>query len=256
MPNKSISTIQAGAPLTGATLLLVATGPVAVYSVEGYCGGSSGGQMYIQLLGTASPVSGTTIPLYSRQVNTAEGFSFVYDQNPLATANMNNGGSAATFGSNNLPVYAAISSTDGVWTSTATSTDCIIVIELPKIDPLNETVVGPSATVDTLTVFSDPNAALRITRFSVTNNSGATAYIMLFGLASPAAGASPVQQWTVANGSTLTESFGNEGYMPQQGDVNYVIHTGCYLYGSSTTQTLTATTGGQWTMTAWYNTNP
>lgn len=256
MPNKSISTIQLGVPLTGATLLAVSTGPVSIVAVEGFCGGAAGGQMYIQLLGTATPVSGTTIPLWSRQVNTALGFSFVYDFEPLDTANMNQGGSVTTVGSNNLPVYAAISSTDGVWTSTATSTDCTVVIGQPKIDPLNETVVGPTITIDNLTVFSDPNAALRITRFSVKNNSGATAYIMLFGLANPAAGTTPIQQWSVANGATLTESFGNEGYFPQQGDANYVIHTGAYLYGSSTTQTLTVTTGGQWTMQAWYNTNP
>ena len=257
---KSVSTQQAKAPLTGTTGLLVSTTPVKVFDIEGVCtGGSSNTAYYIQILGVApaSAVSGTTIPLWSRQITGLLGFSFVYRPIGLDTSTMTNpaGGTLATTGANSLPVYVAISSTDTVWTSTATATDCTVNYEETYLELVNQAIVGDTTTGrDSLTIWADPNQANRLTQFVVTNNSTA-GYIMLFAYANPANGTLPLQQWAVGNGVTITEKF-SRGIPFQQGDASFVPHYGAYLYGSSTTQTLTATSATQWTMQAFFTTVP
>lgn len=260
MANKSVSTIQAKAPLTGATLLLVASVPIKVLGIEGVVTSTTGTNYYIQLLGTASPVSGTTIPLYSRLVvpstssSGQNGFSFEYPFEGLDTQAMNfpAGGTTTTDGFNTLPVYAAISTTDTVWTSVAASTDVTVTFEEWQYELPNQTITGDTVTgVDLLPVYTSPNTAKRLTKFQVTNNNGATCYLMLFAYSNPAAGATPIAQWTLANGVTLTETFGG-GLAPLQYPVvGGTQDTGCFLFGSSTTQTLTATSATSWTMKAW-----
>lgn len=262
MPIKSVSTNATNTPLTGSTLLAVSTSPCTIYDIEGYCTGASGSPFFIQILGTAAPSSGVTVPLWSRMIQGGTGFSFVYRPTGIDTANLNLGtGPDTPIGANASAVYMAISSTDNVWTSTATATDVSVDYEDTYLETITATKVGPTATIDSLTVFADPSPQYRLTEFTVTNNSGATAYLMLFGYAAPAVNSIPLQQWTVANGATITEKLGR-GITFQQckatllagiaTPTDYVPHYGCYLVGSSTTQALTITTGGQWTMLAYY----
>jgi len=180
MPTKTISTKQAKAAITGATGLTInANGPVRIHALEGTVASTNGTSYFIQLHGTASPQSGTTIPLYSRLVvpsnaaTATNGFSFVYDPEPLDTARMTNpaGGTLATNGTNTQPVYAFISSTDTVFTSVAASTQLDVVIEEVVLDYPNQTITGDASTgCDALTVFADPNPAKRLTKLQLSNN--------------------------------------------------------------------------------------
>lgn len=257
MSTKSISTIQAKQPLDNTHFLLVANNPVILLSIEGTTANASA-NYYIQLLNTNTPVSETTIPLYSRLAivsGGSPGFSFIYRPLGLDTSTMTNpvGGTDALDGSNTFPVYVAISSTDAVYTAVNVSTDVTIDIDEPFLEIPNQTITGDTTTgVDSLQVFTTGSAAKRLVQFQVTNNTGATAYLMQFADPSLAVlGATPLQQWTIASGATLTESFGKEIPSMQQSPVTYVNFTGCFLYGSSTTQFLTATSATNWKMKSW-----
>jgi hypothetical protein len=225
-----------------------------VISLEGFCLGTGGTQYYIQLLGTANPTSTTTVPLYSLQVVGQNGFSFLYDKQTLQTQNLNTaGGSTTTAGSNTLPVYAFLSTTDTVYTAPAdgAKADLFATVEQGSVDEPNSTVTGDLTTgVDSLAVYaSDPTK--RLIQFTAKNNGGADAYLMLFGLV-PTAGWTPNQQWLVKAGATLTARFGYQGSSIIQGNpTTLVLSYGAYLYGSSTTQLLTATAATQWNLKAW-----
>lgn len=255
MPTKSIST-QQSAPLDASTYLLLGLKPVTIFDIEGEVSSTTGTNYYIQVLGTATPVSGTTLPLYSRLVVPAaagtgnNGFSFVYRPIGLNTSTMSFPEGAATGGSNSLPVYLAISSTDNVYTSVAASTQVQVTVEDTYLEIPNQVITGDTTNAtDSLPVWGTPGVTKKLVQFQVTNtNVGATAYLMLFAY-SPANGDVPLQQWPVANGATITERFGS-GWQVQQSPA-YVLKTGCYLVGSSTTQTLTKTTGTNWKMKAW-----
>ena len=248
MAVKTISTIQAAQPLDATHFLQVSTGPVAIYGFEGYVNGVANTQYYLQIHGVA-PTTGVTVPLYSVQVTGVNGFSFLYT-NSLNTRQMSFPDQAATGGTNTLPVYFAISSTDTVYTSVAASTDLLVSLDEPRTNPGNETITGDTTTGrDSLLVYTSPNTAKRLMRFQVTNNTGATGYLMLFAYSNPALGDVPQAQWTIANGVTLTQDFGG-GLVVTQSPA-FVQKTGCYLFGSSTTQTLTATVATGWKMKAW-----
>lgn len=259
MATKSISTIQAKQVLDATHFLLVANNPVIILDIEGETV-SNAANYYIQLLNTNTPVSGTTIPLYSRLAilsGGSNGFSFVYRPLGLDTSTMTNpvGGTDSLDGANTYPVYAAISSTDGVYTSVAVATEVTINIDEPFLEIPNQVITGDITTaVDSLQVFASGAGASpkRLVQFQVTNNSGAIAYIMQFADSSLATlGATPLQQWQVGIGATLTQNFGKEMPTMQQSPISYTNFDGCFLYGSSTPQFLTVTTGGQWTIKAW-----
>lgn len=244
MPNKSISTMQAATPLTGATLLLVSLNPVKILSIEGTTNSTTTNSYYIQLLGTSAPVSGTTVPLYSRlcvQSSTASGvngFSFVYEPDGLDTALMRYpvNTANANLEQNTLPVYAAISSTDGVWTSVVASTDVTVTIEQSYVPPTNATYYNVAFTGEQAIIWVDPNASNRLVTANWTNGTGAIAYLMLYGNNPSVAGfgSTPLKQWTVGIGATINLDYGNQGIQIQQGDTSYVEHYGCYFIASST----------------------
>jgi hypothetical protein len=265
MPTKTVSTQQKKAVVTGATLLEVnAAGPVVIYDIEGDVTSTNGTNYYIQLLGVSNPVTGTTVPLYSRlavlsgTASGINGFSFVYRPGGLDTATLTNpaGGSVATTGANNLPVYVAISSTDNVWTSVAANTQVSVDFEdtYAEFEIPNQTIVGDKTTgVDSLAVWT-ANGPQHLLTQVVYSNSAATTnapmYLMLFGYAGPAAGATPLQEWTVTDNNFHTLKFGN-GFAVQQGNpTTYVLGYNCYLYGSSTPLVYTATVATAWTMQA------
>ena len=252
MSVKSISTIKAGQVIDATHFLQLGTGPVTVFDIEGEVA-AAGANYYIQLHSVAAPTTGVTVPLYSRLAiisGGATGFSFEYRPIGLDTASLVFPESATVGGSNTTGVWVAISSTDNVYTSVAVATHVTVDVEDTALQIPNQVITGDTSTGrDNLTVFTDPNAAKDLLQFQVTNNTGATGYIMLFAY-SPANGDTPLQQWTMTTGTTLTAKFGN-GIPPVQQSPNYVLKTGCYLVGSSTTRTLTKTVANNWTMKAW-----
>jgi hypothetical protein len=251
---KSISTQQNGGPITGSTLLEISSQPCKIGNVEGYCYGSAGSQLFLQLLGTATPSSGVTIPLWSRQIATANGFSFTYSDFAIDTAQLQAGynyaGGAIT-GSNTLPVYLAISSSNETWTSVATNVDAEVDIELFTIEPNGATVTTTNS-ASAVTVWADPDStqAHRLNYFSATNNTGAAGFVTLFALSSFNNGYYPVRTWPVASGATISEYFGREGIEVSSQDANGTNHNGCYLVGSSTVPTVTLT-AANWNFTTW-----
>ena len=255
MSVKSISTQQAGQVLDATHFLQLSTGPVLIYGIEGEST-SAGAALYIQLH-SVSPVSTTTVPLYSRLCVQAaatagqNGFSFTYPgSSALDTSAMPFPEGATTGGSNTTGVWVAISSTDNVYTSVAASTQVQVMVEETYLELPNLVITGDSTTaVDSLAVYTDPNDAKLLVQFQAKNNLGADAYIMLFAAAA-VNGATPIQQWKVANGATVTQRFGS-GQSVYSQDTAFALHTGCYLYGSSTTQTLTKTVGTNWNLKAW-----
>src|ERR1700679_3307718 len=96
MATYTISTQQAKQPLDNAHFLFLSAVPIVIYDIEGNTSSTTGTNYYIQLFGTATPVSGTTIPLYSRLCVAAatasgiNGFSFVYRPIGIDTQEMTN----------------------------------------------------------------------------------------------------------------------------------------------------------------------
>ena len=252
---KTVSTQKAGQVLDASHYLLVNGAPVNIRNIEGEVNSTIGTSYYIQLHGSV-PATGVTVPLYSRLCVTSlspsgvNGFSFTYPEG-LSTAAMNFPEAAAAGGLNSLPVYVAISSTDNVYTSVEANTQVTVDFELQTDEVTNAVITGDTTTgVDSLAVFTDPNAAKRLVKAQVTNNTGAVGYLMLFAQANPANGALPLQQWKMADGATLKLDFSG-GIPVQSMDATFTLHTGCYLFGSSTTQVLTKTVAAGWNMKGW-----
>ena len=74
---------------------------------------------------------------------------------------------------------------------------------------------------------------------------------MLFAYTNPALGAVPIAQWTVGAFTTITQNFGSGLECLQVPVVGGNPSNKCFLAGSSTTQTFTATSITQWNMKAW-----
>lgn len=262
MPIKSVSTQQAGQVLDVNHYLLVSSTPVLIFDIEGEVTSTTGTNYYIQLLGTATPNSGVTVPLFSRLAVTSiatsgqNGFSFVYRPQGLDTSTMNYPETAIVGGSNSSPVYLAISSTDNVYTAVAASTQVAVNFEDTYQEFPNLVITGDLSTgCDALQVYDDGNPDKRLLQFQALLTVGANpSYLMLFGYKNPTNGALPLQQWKVTPGvaNMITKRF-NAGLFTMQGNPStYVKNTGCFLYGSTTTQYLTASVASAWNMKAWY----
>lgn len=250
MPVKSISTIQAKTPIQNLTLLRLSDGPCVIFDIEGNVSSTTGTNYYIQLLGTASPVSGTTVPLYSRLVVPAaygtgiNGFSFVYRPEGLDTSKMTNpeGGSITTAGGNSLPVFVAISTTDAVFTGVAAPTNVTVELEGQGTEPAGQTVVGDlTSNIAQLTVWTDPNPTNRLVKIQAMTGAFVR-YLQIFTVA-PSNGMVPFLSLVLPiNGVTslipTTYGFGS-GLKVYSQDANYVLHTGCYLAISTTQNVLT-----------------
>lgn len=244
MPTKTISTYKQGVQVDATHYLTVSLQPCTIYAIEGQASGS--GALYLQLIGTATPTTGVTVPLWSKLITGGTGFSFVYpmgEQTRTMTYPVAN--TAATQqGSNVLPVYLAISSTIGVWTSTAVSVDADVTIDLPSVDAVNTLLSKNNGTGGVLTVWADSvaNTNLRLTTLTLNNAGYGTAvYFQLFSFA-PTAGAIPYAEWpATANQAQINLTFGG-GLFVQQASSDYVEHYGCFVGISSTP--LTYTDGG------------
>jgi hypothetical protein len=194
----------------------------------------------------------------SSSVSGVNGFSFIYRPQGKDTSTFCNpfGGTVSTTGSNTLPVYIAISSTDTVWTSVAANTDVTVTYEETYLELPNQTIVGDLTTgVDSLAVWTANGPTHRLIQAVVSNSVASTVapvYLMLFAYANPAVGALPLQQWQVTATSLQTLRFGDGVLFEQGNPTTYVANYKCYLYGSSTTQFFTATIGSNWTMQAFF----
>ena len=274
MPTKTYSTQQNGAPITGSTLMKVSTGPCIVFDIEGEVDSTTGTAYYIQLLGTAAPASGPTVPLYSRlcvlsgSATGKNGFSFVYRPIGLDTAAMLYPEVGNTAGNNVKSVYVAISSTDNVWTSVAANTQVSVTVEETYIEDVNTVIVGDLTTgVEGLVVYPNgsASAASRLLQFIASNSEAtinAPRYLMLFAQP-PVNGLFPVEQWQFNNSAQKTFKFSNHVYAMQKGTptlnapaTDFTQWTGLYLYGSTTSGYYTATTGTKWNVQAWCNITP
>lgn len=250
MPTKSISTQQQRAYVTGGAGLQVALSPCTIFDIEGNVNSTTGTNYYIQIHGAPALISGTSVPLWSRLAVPASfstgvnGFSFVYRPIGINTATLQFPSFVTpimvydTNNANSFPVYVFVSSTDNVFTSIAANTSIQVTYEDTYLDLPNQIPIGsPLADVASLQVWADPSAQHLLTQFSVANDYGRIIYLQLFGYPNPAAGAIPVQEWTlpIIMPIPVVYKFGS-GLAINQGDPNYgsTIHTGCYLYASLT----------------------
>ncbi len=256
MPIRSISTQQAGQQLDATHFLNVAAFPIKIQQIEGYCGGASGTQYYLQLH-TGVPVSTTTVPIWSMQVQAVNGFSFEYPLlDGLNTALMSLDATTLQPSPNRGGVYVAISSTDTVYTSVAAATDCRVDFEEYELELPNKTFVGDTSTsVGSLQVWTEAaglsTGGKHLLKVEAQNNNATTQYLMLFAKdAAPSTGDSPIQTWTFATTIANTLNFG-AAFVPRQ-----VLSTGANVLGctfrvSSTSPTFTAVANG-WTIRATY----
>lgn len=267
---KSISTQQTGQAIDATHYLQIGNAPILVFDIEGESNTTTGNNYYIQLLATGTPASGITKPLYSRlavpqsAATGINGFSFVYRPIGLATATMNNQDGATPPGwPNQSAVFVAISSTDNVYTSVAATTQVTVDIEQTYVENVGETTAGATAGTDSITVWNDNSTLHKLTQIQVSNTGaspGSPVYLMLFAYGGPPAqGSLPIQQWKITDTGIHTFRFNSANPVYQVGEsangtapVDYALHTGCFLIGSSTTQYLTATVGAAWTIQAWY----
>lgn len=266
MKTRTYSTIANATPITGATSLAVGPGQaVDIVSIEGYCYGVAGSQVFLQLVNTATPTSGVTVPLWSRQINQAQGFSFVYED-PQSTANM-------TVPSNNGPVYVFLSSTNETCTDgVAFNCDVDVTIEEfeQQVDFGQSTATATNA--GNVVVWSDdyaapnnpPHTSYNLLTLTITNNTGAPIFPMVFTSTGQAtAGATPLRQLGIPGGSSASVSNGSGGYTGAlatgqsytwrfggdgstflSADATGAFHGGCYIYASSTTGVLTTVANG------------
>lgn len=259
MKTRTASSIQNGTRITGTTTLAVTAQPTNLHALEGYCGGTAGTTYYLQLVSLAVPVTNATVPLWSKPITGGQGFSFVYPDGGISTQNL-------TSPPNTDAVYAIISSNDTVFTSVAFNSDIEVDYEEyeQQVDSGQTTTSANNA--GSLVVWSDDYAnpgtlhsGYGLLSLTVTNNTGAAIWVMLFTSTSQAtAGATPLKQLNVPAGSTssalssgaptgeltigasYTWKFGSPGKPMFSFDSTGAGHDGCYIYASSTAATLTA----------------
>lgn len=247
MPTQTISTFNGLTQAAGVAYSLILTNNTlpTITRISGYCNGVANTQYFLQLFNAAAPPANASVPLYEQQVLGGDGFAF--QTLGLDTSKLSNGTLIPANG-----LILCLSSTEGVLTLGTGSVTMNVEVELDAtqdIFPLNQVSAGDTVTnVGSLAVVADPSTN-RLVSFNVQNNNGATQYLQLFGKA-PVAGATPVQEWTV-NATKVLKQFMGGGYAVLDGDANYVIHTGIYLYVSSTAGTYTAVVNG-WTIQAFY----
>lgn len=246
METKSISTYQAKVPITGTTGLLISLFPVKILNIEGNVNSTTASNYYLQLHGVSNPASGTAVPMYSVQVVLANqasqvnGFSFVYPDglntnqftNPVLGTTASPTSATSLDGGNTNPVYAFISSTDGIFTSVAANTDLRVDIEDPNPTEISGQSIVSSLGSGALTVFTTPQTTgKKLLSISLTSTFGGTGqavwfYLFAYDLAvsnSPAL----MAPFKFLFGVPTTYTFG-EGLAPIQ-IVNGLTSTGCYL---------------------------
>lgn len=249
MSIKSVSTQINTQQIDATHFLQVASFPANVMTIEGKCGGTVNTVYYLQLhIGT--PVSATTLPIWSMPVTGGLGFSFVYSPVGISTAAMGQQSPTVAQGLVTGVLNVAISSTNTVYTSVAAASDVRVDFEETEIELNNVIVVGDLTTnVGSLAVWSTGSTQYEILKIVAKNNNGATQYLQLFSTtAAPAAGTKPIQVWTAIAGQTLTLNFGRGQFVNSQ-TAAMVATTGCFLQISSTLPTLTAVANG-WTLQA------
>ena len=220
----------------------VATHPVNVTRVRGNFNGTTATR-FLHLFdsnGQPAPGNGAVpliapIPLYTASAGQPIPFfaEFEFGALPLASG-----------------LFAAVSTTQETFTQSTDTMDLTVELGDPE-EPAGTSWAGDTVTgVDSLVVYAT-SATTNLFAVNVTNNGAATAYLQLFTYANPATGAAPHFQWAVAAGQTRNLVFGKPGMHPLDGPTTSETQ-GCYLYGSSTEGTFTATSATQWNLQAEY----
>lgn len=218
----------------GDNLLSVSTSPARLYNIQGEWA-TAGADVWIQIIDSANPVSGTTVPLKSYPVGAGSAasptpFSWAWPtMAPLLLANA---------------LFVAFSSTDAVYTEPSGTGNIFVDYD----DDLN-TVGGLSKVSDTannkVQLFAAAaNVSSRKKPYRVTvahSYTGGKAFLQLFAADSASDGDKPVYEvpltYSTNDGSTyiaraLDANFGPEG-------LERFIKTGCYAAVSSTSGSLT-----------------
>lgn len=246
----AVSTFNGRTQTAGvATSLIICTqGLPVVQSIKGYCNGTANTQYFLQFFRQSTVPTDTSVPLLSLQVLGVDGF--IFNDKPTGWDSQQLRSSVGLT-TNNNGLIVCLSTTEATLTlaTGGVTMDIAVEVDTGELPILGQTSVGDTTTaVASLLVAADPSQN-KIMSFNVTNNTGGVAYLMLFGLV-PSTGMTPVQQWKFTSGQNLKMPFGS-GFFILDGDSNYAIHTGIYLYGSSTTQIFTAS-AANWTMQANY----
>jgi hypothetical protein len=222
--------------------------PIICKQIEGYFQGGAGA--YLQVFDLCTTPSAGAVPKWQMPLNATAQFQQTMQVDELVLGE---------------GLFVGVSSTDGTWTASASTMNVTVWTNDPVV---STNVVGSRLTnTDSLAVFTDPNAGKRLYRIItansgqifITNAAGVTGtMLMLFAYANPLTGAIPLQQFFIpSSGLAVSLSFNAGISMQQEGKAvlgtapsDYALHTGCYLYGSSTANTLTATASTQWAILA------
>lgn len=248
MPTQTVSTFNGLTQAAGAAFSLILTTNTlpTITRISGYCNGVVNTQYFLQLFNTSVAPANASVPLYEQQILGGDGFTF--HTLGLDTSKLSNGTLIPANG-----LILCLSTTEGVLTLGTGAVTMNVEVELDAtqdVFPLNQVSVGnTSSDVGSLLVVADPSTN-RLVSFNVTNGHNATQYLQLFGKV-PAAGDVPVQEWQLKHNTSLKQFMGG-GYAVLDGDANYVIHTGIYLYASSTAGKYTATGFLDWFIQAFY----
>jgi len=251
MSTQTVSTLNGVTQTAGASasLIISANALPNLLAITGYCNGTTNAQYFLQLFNQATVPADTAVPLYSWQVLGTDGFLFNFRPDGLDTSKLKDGILNPASG-----LILCLSTTEGTLTiGTGNITmDVQVDLDSPQgIIPIPQTFVGDTTTaVASLTVAADPSQN-KLVSYNVKNSTGADGYLMLFAYSNPSTGAVPLQQWKITNGTRDQRVFGGGFFLSQIKPTDRVVHTGIYLYGSSTTQTFTAT-AANWNMQASY----
>jgi hypothetical protein len=224
---------------------IISTVPCSLFRIQGYFAGATADR-WLQLFDSPTVPADDTVPLRSYLMPKTSAYHWGFEAAPLVTA---------------TGLTAVMSSTEVKLTAVAEDCDFCGDYGPNSYVPSAYSVSGDASTGrDELAVWADAGAGADNKLYEVRyeNKSGADAYLMLF-TAVPTAGDTPVQVWgPIDDDGVLNLSFGGEGIssFSQDGidDTSGTQHLGCLLYESSTAEVLTATTGNDSFIRAYYTT--
>lgn len=225
----------------GVSFAQVSLFPISCVQIEGLLL-SATNNLYLQVFDSCVTPANNAVPIYQLPLNANAQF-----QETMQVSNLNLGDG----------LYVGISSTAGTYTPSVATMNIILWTDYP---PTSANVVGVyTVGVDGLIVYADPNPTKRLYKLVTLSISATQAnpnYLLLFGYSNPMNGAVPIAAFEVTSSLVVSHlSFGVAGGLApiQQGKpylntalTDYTLHTGCYLFGSSTGSFLTQTVDSRW----------
>lgn len=217
------------------TSVQAAAHEVSVIRVRGNYNGTANNQwlMLFDSNGQPAPPNGTAPMIAAIPVYVGAAFFAEFE---LGSLEFTNG------------VYAALSSTQESLTLSNQTMDITVEIQHTE-EPQGTSFAGDTTTgVDSLVVYAS-SATTNLFAIRAENNASGIGYLQLFTAPTPSTGQLPHMQWTFSAGQTRQFQFGKQGIHPVDGAVASET-MGVYLYGSSTSNSFTATTGSHWNIQA------